>query len=85
MHVQDFGIEFLIFSSAIMKAKNNSKAAEKKKERLAMQKKMDSRILIVKAANAQANPLDALPSFKVFRIDILFDYERDLKRFFCCN
>ena len=49
----------------MVKAKGASKAAEKKKERLAMQKKMDSRLLIVNAANAQEDPLSSLPSFKV--------------------
>lgn len=47
------------------KSKENSKAAEKKRDRIAMQKKMDARILIVNAANAQPDPLEALPSFKV--------------------
>ena len=47
------------------KAKGNSKATEKKKERLALQKKMDSRVQIVKAANDQPDPLNSLPSFKV--------------------
>ena len=42
-----------------------SKAALKKKERIELQKKMDSRIAIVKVANDQADPLDNLPSFRV--------------------
>jgi len=48
------------------KAKANSKAAEKKKERLEMQKKVDARIKFVNEANKQEDPLAALPSFKVF-------------------
>jgi len=48
------------------KGKVNSKAAEKKKERLEMQKKVDARIKFVNAANKQEDPLAALPSFKVF-------------------
>jgi len=48
------------------KAKVTSKAAEKKKERLEMQKKVDARIKFVNAANKQEDPLGALPSFKVF-------------------
>ena len=47
------------------KAKANSKAAEKKKERLEMQKKVDARIKFVNEANKQEDPLAALPSFKV--------------------
>jgi len=48
------------------KAKVTSKAAEKKKERLEMQKKVDARIKFVNAANKQEDPLGALPSFKTF-------------------
>jgi len=43
-----------------------SKAAEKKKERLEMQKRVDARIKFVNAANKQEDPLGALPSFKAF-------------------
>ena len=48
-------------------AKGNpqSKAAEKKRERIAMQRKMDARVAIVKTANLQDDPLSSLPSFKV--------------------
>ena len=49
------------------KGKENSKAAEKKKERIALQRKMDARIAIVKTANQQEDPLASLPSFKVFK------------------
>merc|ERR1711997_597383 len=38
----------------------------KKRERIALQRKMDARISIVKAANEQADPLASLPSFKSF-------------------
>ena len=47
------------------KAKPNSKAAEKKRERLEMEKKMNARVAIVKAANNTSDPLENLPSFKV--------------------
>ena len=47
------------------KAKLHSKAAEKKKERIEMQKKVDARIKFVNEANKQDDPLAALPSFKV--------------------
>ena len=43
----------------------NSKAALKKKERKAEQRKMDARVAIVKTANLQDDPLASLPSFKV--------------------
>ena len=46
-------------------AKGNSKAAEKKRDRIAMQRKMDARVAIVKTANLQDDPLGSLPSFKV--------------------
>ena len=48
------------------KAKPNSKAAEKKRERLEMEKKMNARVAIVKAANSSSDPLENLPSFKFF-------------------
>jgi len=47
-------------------AKGNSKAAEKKRDRIAMQRKMDARVAIVKTANLQDDPLESLPSFKKF-------------------
>jgi len=47
------------------KGKTSSKAAAKKKERLDLQKKMDARVAIVKAANQQQDPLETLPSFQV--------------------
>ena len=47
------------------KGKTSAKAAAKKKERLELQKKMDVRVAIVKAANQQVDPLETLPSFKV--------------------
>ena len=47
------------------KAIQNSKAAEKKRERLEMEKKMNARVAIVKAANNTSDPLENLPSFKV--------------------
>ena len=52
-------------------AKGNSKAAEKKRDRIAMQRKMDARVAIVKTANLQDDPLESLPSFKVSRILLL--------------
>lgn len=45
--------------------RKDTKAAEKKRERIAMQKKMDERIVIVNAANNTKDPLEQLPSFKV--------------------
>lgn len=44
-----------------------SKAKEKKRERIALEKKMNSRVAFVKAANDQPDPLATLPSFKVGR------------------
>ena len=49
----------------MVKGKISSKAAEKKKERIAMQRKMDARLVFVNAANQQEDPLATLPSFKV--------------------
>ena len=43
----------------------SSKAAQKKKERLDLQRKMDDRVKLVKAANQVSDPLESLPSFKV--------------------
>jgi len=48
------------------KSKTNSKAAEKKRERLEMEKKMNSRVQLVKAANSVEDPLETLPSFKKY-------------------
>lgn len=50
----------------MVKGKIGSKAAEKKKERIAMQRKMDARLVFVNAANQQVDPLATLPSFKKF-------------------
>lgn len=46
--------------------KANSKAAEKKRERLEMEKKMNARVALVKAANAVDDPLENLPSFRKY-------------------
>merc|ERR1712226_1349040 len=48
------------------KANPNSKAAEKKRERLEMEKKMNAREAIEKAANNTSDPLENLPSFKKY-------------------
>lgn len=50
----------------------NTKAAAKKKERIEQQRKVDARVKIVKVANSQVDPLDALPSFKVSAVVFLF-------------
>ena len=47
------------------KKAGSSKAAEKKRERLEMEKLMNSRVQLVKAANDVDDPLENLPSFKV--------------------
>ncbi|TRY79190.1 hypothetical protein TCAL_07370 [Tigriopus californicus] len=44
-----------------------SKAAQKKKDRLEMERRMNERVAIVKLANTQTDPLDQLPSFQTFR------------------
>lgn len=44
----------------------NSKAKQKKQERLELERLMNSRIQLVKKANQQENPLDQLPSFTSF-------------------
>ena len=44
-------------------AKGNSKAADKKRDR--MQRKMDPKLECIKLANLQSDPLESLPSFKV--------------------
>jgi len=48
------------------KSKSNTKAADKKKERIELQKRIDARIKFVSEANKQEDPLSVLPSFKVF-------------------
>lgn len=48
------------------KAKANSKAAEKKRERLELEKKMNARVALVKVANDASDPLENLPSFKKY-------------------
>ena len=65
-----FPIAIIIFQTKMGKAgksgkKGNSKAAEKKKERLEMEKLMNDRVKLVKAANDVEDPLENLPSFKV--------------------
>ena len=52
-------------SSSSSSSKKVSKAGERKKERLANERLMNERLQFVKAANAQEDPLGALPSFKV--------------------
>ena len=47
------------------KKSGSSKSAEKKKERLEMERLMNSRVQLVKAANSVEDPLENLPSFKV--------------------
>ena len=47
------------------KSKSNTKAADKKKERIELQKRIDARIKFVSEANKQEDPLSILPSFKV--------------------
>ena len=57
------------WNSLIMGRKNkSSKAAEKKRDRLALERRMNDRIKIVKAANDLPDPLEQLPSFKVENI-----------------
>ena len=43
----------------------SSKAAEKKRDRLELEKKMNARVSIVKAANEQADPMAQMMPFKV--------------------
>ncbi len=52
-------------SSSKASDKKVSKAGERKKERLANERLMNERLQFVRAANAQEDPLGALPSFKV--------------------
>lgn len=49
----------------------SSKAAEKKRDRLALERRMNDRIKIVKAANDCPDPLQQLPSFKVVLTSLL--------------
>ena len=53
------------------KSKSNTKAADKKKERIELQKRIDARIKFVSEANKQEDPLSVLPSFKVWMLKIL--------------
>jgi len=65
--------------SKMVKGKISSKSAEKKKERIAMQRKMDARLVFVNAANQQEDPLASLPSFKTFNkngLDVTLSTER---------
>lgn len=48
------------------KKSGSSKSAEKKKERLEMERLMNSRVQLVKAANSVEDPLENLPSFKKY-------------------
>jgi len=48
------------------KSGGSSKAAEKKRERLEMEKLMNTRVQLVKAANSVEDPLENLPSFKKY-------------------
>merc|ERR1711974_32323 len=59
--------------------KGNSKASEKKKERLEMEKLMNDRVKLVKAANNVEDPLENLPSFKKFEkggMNVMISAER---------
>merc|ERR1712079_697074 len=59
--------------------KGNSKAAEKKKERLEMEKLMNYRVKLVKAANDVEDPLENLPSFKKYEkggMNVMISAER---------
>jgi len=61
------------------KKSGSSKAAEKKKERLEMEKLMNSRVQLVKAANSVEDPLENLPSFKKFEkngMNVMISAER---------
>ena len=51
--------------------KKSSKAKEKKMERKLMELKMNAGWAAVNKANAQENPLSALPSFSTFKKDDL--------------
>ena len=56
------------------KSKSNTKAADKKKERIELQKRIDARIKFVSEANKQEDPLSILPSFKVWMLKISWNY-----------
>ena len=56
------------------KSKSNTKAADKKKERIELQKRIDARIKFVSEANKQEDPLSVLPSFKVWMLKISWNY-----------
>ena len=80
-----FPIAIIIFQTKMGKAgksgkKGNSKAAEKKKERLEMEKLMNDRVKLVKAANDVEDPLENLPSFKVCNNGL----EMVTKNLICC-
>jgi len=51
------------------KKASSSKAAEKKRQRLAQEKLVNARVVIVNNANAMEDPLQLLPSFREFRKD----------------
>lgn len=62
-----------------MGKKPNLKAKERKAERKAMEMKMNSGVFAVKKANAQADPLEPLPSFKKFErngVDLVLEAKR---------
>lgn len=62
-----------------MGKKPNVKAKERKAERKAMEMKMNSGVFAVKKANAQADPLEPLPSFKKFErngVDLVLEAKR---------
>ena len=62
-----------------MGKKPNLKAKERKAERKAMEMKMNSGVFAVKKANAQADPLEPLPSFKKFErngVDLVLETKR---------
>ena len=43
----------------------SEKSIAKKKERLALERRMNERVALVKKANDLSDPLDTLPSFRV--------------------
>ena len=52
----------------------SSKAAEKKRDRLELEKRMNSRVSIVKKANEQEDPMATLAPFKVSVREIYTSY-----------
>jgi len=65
------------------KVKGSSKAADKKRERLDLEKKMNARIALVKAANDVDDLLESLPSFKKYdkkelQVEIIAERVTDL-------